>query len=84
MDADVLKQLDEIEEENDRLFGQQRQLSPKFQQITVILNENPILIGPCLEWLGHKQAEIAMATLNALYTPEQIEAMKKQMIKDGG
>lgn len=49
--------------------------SQKFQEIVHILVNQPILVGPTLNWLYAKQAQIARAQLEALYTKEQLEEM---------
>lgn len=56
--------------------------SPKFQQIVHILLADPILVAPSLNWLLQKQSDIARAKLEALYTPEQLEEMYKNAIKE--
>jgi hypothetical protein len=49
--------------------------SPKFREIVVLLLQSPILVAPTLNWIRQKQADIARAQLEALYTPEQLEQM---------
>lgn len=53
--------------------------SPKFQEVVRILHEQPLLVQPVLEWLRSMKSRMAMAQLQVLYTPEQIEAMTKQL-----
>lgn len=52
---------------------------PRVHQIVQVLRDNPILIEPTLSWLNSKQGEISAATLQILYTPEQLEALKKRL-----
>ena len=40
---------------------------------------NPMLTVPCLNWLHQKQAVIATAKLEALYSPEELTAMREKM-----
>ena len=49
--------------------------SPKFREIVGLLLQSPILVAPTLNWIRQKQADIARAQLEALYTPEQLEQM---------
>ena len=82
---DVLDKIDnEVDQEAYSLWGssglgsqQDTDLfnSPKFQEIVYLLLKSPILVAPTLNWLQSKHAEIARAQLEALYTPEQLEAM---------
>lgn len=53
--------------------------SGKFKEIVQILHEQPLLVQPVLEWLRQMRAKMAMAQLQVLYTPEQIEDMSKQL-----
>lgn len=53
--------------------------SPAFREIITILNQNPLLVAPALQWLQFKRAEMANAQLSVLYTPEQLEEMKKSV-----
>lgn len=53
--------------------------SPKFQELVQILLSDPILVAPTLNFLTAKQAQIAQAKLEALYTPEQLEEMYKDL-----
>ena len=53
--------------------------SPKFQEIVHILLTDPILVAPSLNWLKQKQSDMARAKLEALYTPEQLEEMYKEV-----
>lgn len=52
--------------------------SPKFQQLIAILYENPILVAPALKWLVEKRAALSLAQLQALYTPEELDALVRQ------
>jgi hypothetical protein len=49
--------------------------SPKFQAILAILQDQPILVEPTLNWLMERRAALAQRQLEVLYTPEQLEAM---------
>ena len=53
--------------------------SPKFKEIVDILLAAPILTTPTLNWLKQKQAQMARAQLEALYTKEELEEMYKQV-----
>ena len=53
--------------------------SPKFREIVDILLATPILTAPTLSWLKIKQAQMARAQLEALYTKEELEEMYKQV-----
>jgi hypothetical protein len=53
--------------------------SPKFREIVDILLSTPILTTPTLSWLKIKQAQMARAQLEALYTKEELEEMYKQV-----
>jgi hypothetical protein len=79
---------DEVDQESYSLWGgtglsnqQDTDLfnSPKFQEIVYLLLQSPILVAPTLNWLRLKQGEIARAQLEALYTPEQLEEMYKEV-----
>jgi len=49
--------------------------SPKFQELVHVLLQNPILVAPALNFVKLKQAQMARAQLETLYTPEQLEEM---------
>lgn len=55
--------------------------SAKFQAVLAILQEQPILVEPTLNWLMEKRALLAQKQLEVLYTPEQLEAMYEAMEK---
>ena len=88
----ILDDLRKIQDESDReeweLWGgvgpgdtQSTDLfnSPKFKEIVDILLKSPILVAPTLNWLKQKQAQIARAQLESLYTPEELEEMYKKI-----
>jgi hypothetical protein len=87
MDSKILEQLKEmsaeVQAEEERLFGspQQNDLSrsAKYQELTRILHDNPILVEPALRWLKATQAKLAAATLNVLYTPEELEELQQRI-----
>jgi len=58
----------------DKLAG-----SAKYQEILKILHDQPILVEPTLNWLRNKTSELATAQLSALYTPEELEELRKRM-----
>ena len=53
--------------------------SPKFREIVAILHEQPLLVAPTLKWLMVKRADMAKAQLGALYTPDELDEMAKQL-----
>jgi hypothetical protein len=56
--------------------------SPKYQQIVALLHETPLLVAPCLRWLQQKRAQLATVQLQALYTPEELEQMVRDLPKE--
>lgn len=52
--------------------------TPKQVEIMRMLRETPMLTDAVLRFLTRKQAEIAAATLNVLYTPDELEELRKQ------
>jgi len=56
--------------------------SPKFQELVRTLHEHPILVEPALNWLREKQAQLARAQLEVLYSPEQLAEMYEQVKVD--
>ena len=56
--------------------------SPKFKEVVGILQQQPLLVQPALNWLRQKQAELARVQLEALYTPEQLEQMYAEAESD--
>ena len=55
--------------------------SAKFRELVSLLMAEPILVGPTLEWVKVKRAEMARKQLEVLYTPEQLETMYAEMAK---
>ena len=53
--------------------------SAKFKEIVTILHKMPILVAPALIWLQEKQSALATSQLETLYTPEQLQAMAKEL-----
>lgn len=53
--------------------------SPNFIELVHILLADPMLVVPCLNWLHQKQAIIATAKLEALYSPEELAALRKSL-----
>lgn len=53
--------------------------SPAFREIITILHDTPLLVAPVLRWLKIKRAEMASAQLSVLYSPEELEEMKKSV-----
>lgn len=53
--------------------------SPSYREILTILQDTPLLVAPALQWLKKKRAEMAAAQLGVLYTPEELEEMKKSV-----
>ena len=54
-------------------------ITPRMLEILSLLIDDPILCEPCLRWLHSKRAQIASSKLAALYTPEEIEALRQEM-----
>ena len=88
----ITEMLNNIQDESDReeweLWGgvrpgdsQSTELfnSPKFKEVIHILLRSPILVAPVLNWLRQKQAQLARAQLESLYTPEELEEMYKSI-----
>jgi hypothetical protein len=57
-------------------------LTAKMVSIVQILQGELMLCDPCLRWLKAKQAELADAKLRALYTEEELTAMREAMEKE--
>lgn len=55
--------------------------SAKFRELVALLMAEPILVGPTLEWVKTKRAQMARKQLEVLYTPEQLEAMYAEIEK---
>lgn len=64
----------DVEKEEQLLFGNQR-LTPTQQEIVRILEEQPILVKPTLDWLQAKKAHLSAVQLLALYNVQDIKAM---------
>jgi len=83
--ADVQKFCNTTDAEVDHLEaemfggGEQAELTPRMVAIVQLLQAEPILCEPCLRWLKQKQAELAAAKLQTLYTTEEIAAMQHQL-----
>lgn len=58
--------------------------SPKFQEIVKLLHAEPMFVEPTLLFLQEKQQKVAMAKLQALYTPEQLDALIKRAQEQQG
>lgn len=56
--------------------------SPKYQQIVALLHETPLLVAPCLRWLFQKRSQLNTVQLQALYTPEELEQMARELPKE--
>ena len=69
---------DELDAEQASLFGGKSasEITPNVLEVVRILQSEPILSEPCVNWLKQKQSEMAAAKLLTLYTPEQIEELK--------
>lgn len=52
--------------------------SPKIREIISFLAENPIYVDPVLNFIREKRGEVSLATLRALYTPEQLRVMAER------
>lgn len=60
----LLEAIKQAEQEED---GSHVQINPHVDDVVELLQQNPLLVKPCLEWLRMKQAEIARLTLISLY-----------------
>jgi len=81
---EMVDELDaQVESEEQLLWGSPGGVnlanSPRFKEILQILHEQPLLVQPVVEWLRQMKAKMAMAQLQVLYTPEQIEEMTQQL-----
>ena len=55
--------------------------NPKILQILKSLVKNPLMIQAVSSFTQRKESEIALAQLQALYTPEELEEMTKNLTK---
>lgn len=74
----------EIEREFDESFdipgaGTHWEPTPKQIEIMRILKETPMLTDWCLRRLRELQARIAGATLNVMYTEQELEELRSQL-----
>ena len=81
---EMVDELDaQVEAEEQMLWGTSNGVnlvnSPKYKEIIQILHEQPLLVQPVVEWLRQMRAKMAMAQLQVLYTPEQIDQMTQQL-----
>ena len=83
-----LKALVEIEieqKEHDHRFGlvgpadANLGITPKMVEIIQLLQKNLLLVGPTLQWIQMKEAEMARAQLTVLYSVEELEEMKQKL-----
>lgn len=54
-------------------------LGDRLNELIRLFQAQPILLPPVLAWAQQKHAEIEFAKLSALYTPDQIEEMRRQL-----
>lgn len=78
--SSLLEAIKQAEQEED---SAPVQTNPQIDDVVEILQQNPLLVRPCLEWLKAKQAEIARLTLISLYGEKRYlemvaEAQSKQ------
>lgn len=52
--------------------------NPKIVSIAQFLEANPLLVEPCLRWLNQKNAEMNAAQLSVLYTPAELDELRKK------
>lgn len=89
----ILEALDKIDEDSKRedweLWGNTQAgadtdlfNSPKFQELVNLLLQSPILVSPTLNWVRYKQAAIARAQLETLYSQEELEEMYENAAKE--
>lgn len=64
----------DLDKEEQLLFGTQR-LTPTHQEILKILEEQPMLVQPTLNWLRDKKAHLSALQLLSLYNKEELKAM---------
>lgn len=57
-------------------------LTPSTVAIVKALLETPLLVEPTRRFVMQKRSELAMAQLQVLYTPEELEELKQKM--EGG
>ena len=55
------------------------ELKPVVKLLADEIGDNLILAEGALAWVRLKKQEILLATLNTIYTPEQLEALRKKM-----
>ena len=55
--------------------------SPNYREIVAILHKSPLLVAPTLKFLQVKQAAMARAQLDVLYTPEELAKMMDETNK---
>lgn len=52
--------------------------NPKIVSIAQFLEANPLLVEPCLRWLQQKNAEMNAAQLAVLYSPAELDELRKK------
>lgn len=57
----------------------QEEFSSATIAVVRLLQECPLLGPPCVKWLQQKKAELSMAQLKVLYSPEELQAMLEQV-----
>jgi len=65
-------------------FDEEQQRTPEITNPNVLavarlLVDNPLLVVPTLRWVQTKIAEMAGAQLSVLYTPEELDEMRKNV-----
>jgi len=69
----------EFDDEQIKEQSAQPVVNPQIVAIAKTLNDNPLLITPATRWLQQKLAEMANAQLSVLYTPEELDEMRKNV-----
>ena len=54
---------------------------PRVREIVEILKEHPLLVEPTLKWLKLKIGEINIATLNVLYSQDELDELYNRLDK---
>jgi len=69
----------EFDDEQIKEQSAQPVVNSQIVAIAKTLNDNPLLITPATRWLQQKLAEMAGAQLSVLYTPEELDEMRKNV-----
>ena len=83
MASEILKRLSEnlARQIEDEPLEAVAPANPRMAEIVRLLTMNPLLVEPTRRFINQKIREINGAALSALYSPEEIEALKTQATK---